>query len=307
MMIKDVGLTFAGGGNKAFYQFGIMRRWRERLLPRTGGVAACSAGACVAALLLSGRDAEVTERWKRERGTATKNFEWLRLLAGRNPMRHEEVYRAALLHAFDDGGFQRILERPFPFLILTTAFPKLMPSVAAALLGICLYNLDKRAAEKNRAAGKNRAAPLTLRAGFAPAAYDARACRKPVELADLIIASSATPPFTSIGRFAGRRLLDGGIIDTVPAYLVEAVPGIKRNVILLTAPPEDRAENGGGALEDGRGARLYIGPTTSLPLKSWDLTRPHLIDEVIERGERDAEAYDARVSAFLGDSVSARA
>jgi predicted acylesterase/phospholipase RssA len=294
MTIKDVGLTFAGGGNKAFYQFGIMRRWRERLLPRVGGVAACSAGACVAALLLSERDAEVTERWRRERGGATKNFEWLRLLAGRNPMRHEEVYRAALLHAFDGGGFERIRERPFPFLILTTAFPKLMPSVAAALLGMCLYNLDKDTA------GKKRETPLVLRAGFAPAAYDARDCNSPVELADLIIASSATPPFTSIGRFAGRRLLDGGIIDTVPAHLVEAVPGVRRNVVLLTSPPQADARNGAGR-------RLYVGPSAALPLKSWDLTRPHLIDEVIAQGERDADVQGARLAAFLDDSVSVHA
>lgn len=291
MTIKDVGLTFGGGGNKAFYEFGIMRRWRERLLPRVGGVAACSAGACVAALLLSGRDAEVTERWKRERGGATKNFEWPRLLTGRNPMRHEEVYRAALLHAFEGGGFERIRERPFPFLILTTAFPKMMPSVAAALLGMCLYKLDKRAV------GKKRDTPLTLRAGFAPAAYDARECESPVELADLIIASSATPPFTSIGRFAGRRLLDGGIIDAVPAYLVERLPGIRRNVVLLTSPPESGAEG-------DEGARLYIGPSASLPLKSWDLTRPHLIDEVIAQGERDADVYDTRLAAFLDDQTS---
>lgn len=291
MTIKNVGLTFGGGGNKAFYQFGIMRRWSERLLPRVGGVAACSAGACVAALLLSGRDSEVTERWRRERGGATKNFEWPRLLAGRNPMRHEEVYRAALLHAFDGGGFERIRERPFPFLILTTAFPKMMPSVAAALLGMCLYKLGKRAG------GKKLDTPLTLRAGFAGAAYDARDCESPVELANLIIASSATPPFTSIGRFAGRRLLDGGIIDTVPASLVEAVPGVVRNVILLTSPPQP------GAV-DGEGARLYIGPSASLLLKSWDLTRPHLIDEVIAQGERDADRYEARLTDFLDDSVS---
>ena len=262
-MIKDVGLTFAGGGNKAFYQLGIMRRWRERLLPRVGGVAACSAGACVAALLL---------------------------LTGRNPMRHEEVYRDALLHAFDGGGFERVREQSFPFLILTTAFPLMMPSVAAALLGLCLYKMDKGADRKKRDT------PLAPRAGFAPAAYDARDCASPLELANQIIASSATPPFTSIGRFAGRRLLDGGIIDAVPAYLVESLSGIERNVILLTAPPE----SGAGV---GAGARLYIGPSAPLPLKSWDLTRPHLIDEVIAQGERDADGYEARLTTFLGDSA----
>jgi predicted acylesterase/phospholipase RssA len=45
---RDIALTFAGGGNRAFYQLGLLNAWQETLLPRTAVVAACSAGACVA-------------------------------------------------------------------------------------------------------------------------------------------------------------------------------------------------------------------------------------------------------------------
>ncbi|HKP71822.1 MAG TPA: patatin-like phospholipase family protein [Pyrinomonadaceae bacterium] len=291
MLARDVGLTFAGGGNKSFYQFGMMRALRERVLPRVGCVAACSAGACMAALILSGRDREVEEFWRRECYGITRNFEWPRLLSGQSPMRHESIYRASLLHAFSEGGFERVRAQPFPFLVITTAFPKRMPALAAALLGLCLYNLQ------NGRAGRRRATPLALSAGFTPVVYDARDANSPEELADLIIATSATPPFTSIGRFAGRRLLDGGIIDIAPASLADAQPHVTRNIVLLTSPlPPD--------LKNERGRRFYIAPLTSLPLKTWDLTRPDLIDAVIDQGERDAETYSTRLAEFLNEPVA---
>ena len=289
MTKKDVGLTFAGGGNKSFYQFGLMRRLlRERLLSRVGGIAACSAGACMAALLLSGRTAALEEFWRRERAGLRSNFEWRRLFSGHSPLPHESLYRAALLHAFSDGGYERIRSQPFPILVLTTGLPKRMPALAAAVLGLCVYNLDKREL------GKRRGAPLALRAGFMPMVYDARDCQSPAELADLIIATSSTPPFTSLGRFAGRRLLDGGIIDTAPTFLVEGLPRIKRHIVLLTSSLRVNSE-------DGAAKRFYMAPSTNLLVKSWDLTRPHLIEEVIAQGERDADIYHARLTAFLDD------
>jgi predicted acylesterase/phospholipase RssA len=55
---RDLAITFSGGGNKSFYQLGLLRGWGARLLERVAAVAACGAGACVAALYLSGREGE---------------------------------------------------------------------------------------------------------------------------------------------------------------------------------------------------------------------------------------------------------
>ncbi len=110
--------------------------------------------------------------------------------------------------------------------------------------------------------------------------------RPPDALVDLVIASSATPPFTSLGRFDGRRFIDGGVIDNVPAFLAKDVAGIKRNLVLLTRPyPQN--------VVGRQNSRLYIAPSERLPLSQWDFTRLDLLEETIARGERDAERHAA--------------
>jgi hypothetical protein len=230
MMARDLAVTFAGGGNRAFYQLGLMNHWREQLMPRVAAMATCSAGACVATLILSGREREAGEFWKERREGVVKNFEWQKLLRGVRPTPHEPIYRETLLHAFAAGGLERVRSRPFPILILTTAFPERMPAFAAVMLGLCAYNIEKRFRRGMIHPTFGR------RVGFKAMAFDARDCETPQELAELIIASSATPPFTSLGHFKGNRLLDGGIIDNVPAFLADTVAGIKRNLVLLTRP-----------------------------------------------------------------------
>jgi predicted acylesterase/phospholipase RssA len=287
MMDRDLAITFAGGGNRAFYQLGLMNRWRERLLPRVAAIASCSAGACVATLLLSGRELEAGDFWKQRRNGVHSNFEWRRLLRGRRPTPHEPIYRETMLHAFADGGLERVRSQAFPILVLTTAFPKRLPALGALMLGLCSYNLEKRLR-------RDMIHPtFGQRIGFRAMAFDARDCETPEELTDLIIASSATPPFTSLGHFDGQRLLDGGIIDNAPAFLVDELPEVKKNLVLLTRPyPKHvigRQEN----------ERLYIAPEGALPVHRWDYTHPELIDATIEAGERDAELYAPLLTEFL--------
>ena len=285
-MIRDLAITFAGGGNRAFYQLGLMNRWGERLLPRVAAMATCSAGACVATLLLSGRETEANIFWRKRRDGITRNFEWRKLLRGRRPTPHEPIYRDTLLHAFLEGGLERVRAQPFPVLVLATAFPKHMPAFAAVTLGLCAYNIEKRFRREMIHPTFGR------RVGFKAIAYDARDCETPEELADLIISSSATPPFTSLGRFDGQRLLDGGIIDNAPAFLADRVPGVKRNLVLLTRPYPPNVIG-------KQGSRLYLAPATDLPVHRWDYTRPELIDATIETGERDAERYEPLLSELL--------
>ncbi|MFL6212538.1 MAG: patatin-like phospholipase family protein [Blastocatellia bacterium] len=283
---RNLGLTFAGGGTCSFYQLGVMNRWREQLLPRLAALSAVSAGACVAALMLSRREAEVAELWKTRSRDVTRNFDWRRLLAGQRPTQHETIYRDLLLNAFSEGGFERIRSQPFPIFILATAFSARMPAMLAGLLGLCAYRVERRLRKR----------PLDFnfgrKVGLTAAVFDARDCREPAELVDLIIASSATPPFTSVGAFSGRRLLDGGLIDNAPAFLTEGAAGVARNVILLTQPHADISVS-------RQGRRLIISPAQPLPLKAWDYTHPDLIFDIVAQGERDAERYDADLSDFL--------
>jgi len=282
---RDVGLTFAGGGNRAFYVMGLLAQWQELLLPRTAIVASCSAGACVITTFLSGRRAEAREYWlSRVRGI-TRNFDWRKLLSGERPAPQGAIYRDTLRVTFADGGLDRIRAQPFPIYVLAASFPRLLPATLSAALGIGLYS-----AERSLKRGPHPRLPGIL--GFGPVAVDARSCETAEELTDLVLASSATPPFTPIGAFRGQRLLDGGMVDNAPAFLADRHPGVRRTVVLLTRPyhPSVLGVHGG---------RLYLAPTRPTPINRWDYTQPHLLDETIAMGEREAPHHRAALEAYL--------
>lgn len=275
---RNIAITFAGGGNRAFYQLGLLHGWEDRLRPRLAAISAVSAGACVSTLWLSGRERITRDFWRARRTGVSKNLQWGRVLRGKSPAPHGPIYRDTLLCAYSDGGLERIREAPFPIWILTAAFPSVLPAAAGAMLGFGAYNVEKRL-EPARVHPQ-----MARKLGFRPKLVDARDCTSPDELADLVIASSSTPPFTPVGKFRGQRLLDGSLVDNVPADAAEQESGVLGNLILLTRPYP--AESLGA-----HGSRTYVAPTRPVPIERWDYTRPELLDQTIEMGEAEAAVH----------------
>jgi len=284
---RQLALTLAGGGNRAFWQLGMLERWWPSLEPRTASVAACSAGASMAVTWLSGRQQETHEYWLSRRAKVTRNFEWGRLLTGRRPTPHEPIYRDTLRHSLADGGLERIRALPFPLLILTASFPGWMPVSLATAAGMTAYSIERKLA-------MGKLHPRSGRViGFRPVIVDARSCHEPEDLVDLVLASSATPPFTAIGRHRGRRLLDGGMVDNAPAFVAEQAPGVARNLILLTRPyPKESV--------GWQGTRLYLCPTEPVPINRWDYTSVDRVDATVALGRADAKRHAAALARFLG-------
>jgi len=281
---RDLGLTFAGGGNRAFYQLGLLNRWRDRLLPRTAALAACSAGACVAVVLLSGREEATRARWHELRRGLTKNFDPGRLLRGENPAPHGPIYRELLLEAMREGGLERLRAQPFPVLALSASIPRRLPTAAALVFGLGMYRLERRL-HPGRLHGT-----FARRAGFGPRVHDLRACESAEQVAALVLASSATPPFTPLGRVGGERLVDGGLIDTAPAFVAEGVPGVRRNLVMLTKPWRDVPSTG---------RRVYVAPRRPIDVSAWDYTEGRHVERVIAQGEAESEAHEAALRELL--------
>jgi len=282
---RDLALTFAGGGNRAFYELGLLNRWHEQLLPRVAAIAACSAGACVITTFLSGRREDARRFWLDRTRGIRRNFEWQKLLRGQRPAPQGEIYRETLRVTFADGGFERVRQQPFPIYVLSAAFPWLLPRTLSVALGIGLYSAER--------AVRRAPHPRSPRAlGFKPVAIDARICESAEELTNLILASSATPPFTPIGNFRGLRLLDGGMIDNAPAFIAEQHPEASRSIVLLSRPYAP-------SVLGIQGRRLYVAPTQTPPISRWDYTQPHLLDETVAMGEREASLHQPLLETFL--------
>lgn len=284
--MRDIALTLAGGGNRSFYQQALLERWGEQLFPRVAAVASASAGAAIITLLLSGRAREARTHWDGLRRGITKNFDASRILRGQPPAPHGAIYRSTMLHALADDGLARLKATPFPIYILCTKPPKYLPMALATWLGLGAYSLEKRLDPR-------RLHPrVGLKLGFREYVYDARACETADELADLVLASSSTPPFTPVGRFHGTRLLDGGIIDNVPADVVERHPGVRKNLVLLTRPYPH-------GVTGMKGHRLYIEPSAPVPIERWDYRESAAVEATLALGENDAAHYASLLSDWL--------
>ncbi|MDZ4675762.1 MAG: patatin-like phospholipase family protein [Gemmatimonadota bacterium] len=283
---RNVGLTLAGGGNRAFLQLGILGHWWPRLEPRVAAVSACSAGASMAITFFSGRAAETHAYWLERRSVVTRNFTWSRLLRGQRPTPHLPIYRDTTLFALADGGFERIQALPFPLWILMAELPHGAPIGLAVSLGFSAYTL-----EKMRDPGKLH--PVSgRRLGFRPLLRDARRCSTPEELTSLVLASSATPPFLPVPRIDGHLVADGGMVDNAPAFAAELDPAVRQTLILLTR--WYRPERVGF-----RGRRWYLAPSRRVEISRWEYTRPDLVADTLAMGREEANRWDSRFDAWL--------
>jgi hypothetical protein len=210
----------------------------------------------------------------------------MRLLRGESLAPHGAIYRSTLVHALGEGGLQRVRAVPCPIQVLCSIPPRRVPRGLATWLGLGAYSLEKLFD------------PLRLhprigrRLGFREFVFDARGCHSAEELADLILASSSTPPFTPTGRFRGRWLLDGGIIDNVPASIAEREHGVQRNLILLTRPYPL-------GVTGLHGKRFYLEPSGPVPIDRWDYREIARVEATLELGRADADLYADRLEAWL--------
>ena len=285
--MRDLGITLAGGGNRSFYQQALLEAWGDQLWPRVAGVSCASAGAAIVTLVLAGRASQARTHWDSLRHGITKNLDPARLLRGETLAPHGAIYRSTIVHALEQGGLERLRAVPFPVLVLCAAPPARLPTSMATWLGLGAYALEKRLSPEllHPRAG--------ARLGFREFVFDARDCQTPDELADLVLASSSTPPFTPVGNFRGQRLLDGGIIDNAPAFLVERLAGVQKNLVILTRPYPV-------GVTGQRGARLYLEPTAAIPIHRWDYRESADVEATLALGRRDAQSFAPALTSWLG-------
>jgi predicted patatin/cPLA2 family phospholipase len=123
-------------------------------------------------------------------------------------------------------------------------------------------------------------ARLAQRLGFSVDYVTVDACRTPDELADLVLASSCTPPFTPLLRYGGRPALDGGIADNVPVAALGEDPGT--TLVLLTRRYRELPS---------RPSHVYVQPSTDVPVAIWDYTNPAGLQAAYDLGRRDGDTF----------------
>ncbi len=269
-------LVFAGGGNRCWWQSGVWQVLRPAgLAPRA--IAGVSAGAATACMLLADRGEPALAHYLQITARLRRNFQPERWLRGEAAFPHARIYRDALLRLLDADALQRLRAQP-PVYVQVARPPRWLPGHSALLAGMLAYQFDK----KLRRALHPRAGHAL---GFRAEVLRAQDCATPEQLADLLLASSCTPPFTPALRLHGRAVLDGGMVDNVP---VQALPAPHApTLVLLTRRyprPLPRSEQ-----------RSYLQPSRPVPVAGWDCTDGAGIRAALALGRDDACALLERL------------
>jgi len=193
---------------------------------------------------------------------------------------HAAIYHRVLLALVDAEALARLHAGPEVLVPVTRAprWPGMRTAFAVAGLADALEHVVRASVHP----------VLARRLGFAAEYVSVRSCPSPEALADLVLASSCTPPFTPTLLHGGRPALDGGIADNVPAAAVEADDG--PTLVLLTRrfarPP----------VHPGR---TYVQPSAAVPVSAWDYIAPDAIQAAFDLGRRDGAIYAIKSASYV--------
>lgn len=271
-------IVFAGGGNRCWWQAG----WWDtvapelRLAPRV--IAGISAGAATACMIYAHDSHQTMAYYRKVLAGNARNAYWGNLLRRERVFPHYGIYRGALLSLFDEGRLARLQSAP-EIRIGVAHIPRWSGPRLAVAAGLLAYNIDKHIL-------KTLHPRLGRKLGFHPEFVRAQDCASVEALADLLLQSACTPPFTPVLHRDGRAVLDGGLVDNVPVDALDPAPG---NVLVLVTRPYPRPQR--FVMRTQGQQRLYLQPSQRVPISSWDYTRPDGMTAAYDLGRRDGEAF----------------
>jgi predicted acylesterase/phospholipase RssA len=295
-MSGPFSVVLSGGGCKAFWANGALQVLGEDL-PRIDNWAGVSAGAAFALTHVAGRFDDSFVRFLAAVDANRRNFYPERALRRQRPFPHNQIYRETLRFALCDGGFARIRESAPVYILLSYVLAG-HPFVSTS------WNALQAFADRRRRGVLH--GPNQLPVGIGTQVVSSREAMDVDQLLDWTLMSSTIPPITPIQRRAGRRYLDGGLIDNVPIRALPERARAEDAKILCLVSHRIRVPERPIRLPSGAEV-LYLSAREPLPVRVWDYTSRERVIAAMELGRRDATAMRDRVLAFTRDQARAQA
>ncbi len=270
-------VVFAGGGNRCFWQAGFFLAINAKQPLNIEKISAVSAGSAIACMLSAKKTNEVLTQFVGAVAKNRKNFYLTNIFKKNTVFPHANMFRSAILNNIDEETLALLHQGP-DILIQVSQLPNWLGPRSGVLAGLLAYKLEKKLKHPiHPTYGKN--------IGFKPEVVSIRTCQSPEELADLILSSSCTPPFTPLMYRQKKPVLDGGIVDNVP--LDALGDNTKKTLVLLTRQYQ--------TILPSTNLIHYVQPSKPIPISSWDYTNPCGIQAAFELGLRDGEAFADKV------------
>ncbi len=272
-MIEDITyLVLQGGGIRCAWQAGFVAALEGERPIRPHAISAVSASSAVACAIVCRRLEFAVNCFRAAIDSNKKNIYPIRVLRGERAFPHAEIYRNVLLQVFDKAALQELYAGPDIQVLVTRTSTKLS-RYPGLLIGLSL-----RACKALRT--HRRYVRFETQFGFFREFIPVKKCATPDELADLILASSCTPPVTPWYSLHGRPVLDGGLCESVP---LSGLPGRQGTTLVLLTSKSAPSSCSPGI--------VYAQPSQDLLIASWDYTEASKIDYLYALGKKDGSTF----------------
>lgn len=266
-------LVFAGGGNRCWWQAGVISHLVGKGWKLPPHLVATSAGAGIAtsALTCSTRDALASCKRLYERNQQL--FSWRSLVRLKLKFAHQEIYPAWIASFTSDHHFEKLRSASSELTVAVTRPARALGLAGSLFAGSLAYAVDKKLAHSIH---PRLPRYLGLRQEF----LSVKSAANGHEARTLLQAAAAAAPFMAAQRVADQWAFDGGYADNAPIP-PQTDEQQRKTLVLLT-----RHAPGLPAVFQWRG-RTYWQPSQKVPVSTWDCRPGTTVDAAFDLGIRD--------------------
>ena len=267
-------LAFAGGGNRCWWQAGLLTQLQEYGVRLPARLVGTSAGAAIAASLLAGSTDKALQACKQLYAANAHLFDWRGLARWRLNFAHQTIYPAWLAAFVNEGHFKAIQSAPSQLLVAVTRPAWALGLSGSIAAGTLAYWVDQKLFHHI-----HPALPRFL--GLKQAFFSLHDCATAQVARTTLQAAAAAAPFMSGVHVHGAWAIDGGYTDNAP--IPAQTDGEKAStLVLLTRHYPNRPD-----LFQAHGRR-YWQPSRLIPVSTWDCRVHTTVEDAFTLGLEDA-------------------
>ncbi|WP_130620085.1 patatin-like phospholipase family protein [Dyella amyloliquefaciens] len=269
-------VVFAGGGNRCWWQAGLMHCLMDRGMALPPMMVGTSAGAAIAASCLTGGTPAALASCKTFFSATTSVWDHRHVWRGRLDFAHERIYPAWIGSFVHEGNFGHLASSTTRLMVAFTRPSRALGLAGSLFAGTLAHVLDKHLWHRIHPELPRR---FGLRQDYAVL----NTCADPAEAQNILVAAAAAPPLIRTRTVDALPALDGGYVDSAPVpETPESNSRDHATLILLTrhypALPQ---------IFDCMGRR-YWQPSRPVPVSTWDCTRAATVSDAFSLGFDDA-------------------
>ena len=267
-------LVLAGGGNRCWWQAGVLRHLLDRgfRLPRQ--LVGTSAGAAVAASFMAQGDDKALQACYRLYAETPKIFDWSGVTRFKMKFAHQHVYPAWVDAFLNEHTLATLRNSPSRLTVGLTRPARLLGMRGSVIAGTLAYLVDKYLWNSIH---PRLPAMMGLRQDF----MVLNDCVDIESAQTLLIAAASAPPIMSARPVGEAHAIDGGYTDNAP--IPPQNDDERASTLVLLTRHYPRLPT----LFTWRG-RTYWQPSRRIPVSTWDCTSKATVREAYELGTQDA-------------------